>query len=116
MDIGTFVLLHFATIPLIHEFDHIARKQGAMPRFTQVVALSNFRRQRWAIGFATLWLLLLALALSSSEQHPVNLRVFVSVFLLQAACWGHAIYRVKRAAKNEEASCNARSSRSNPPA
>ena len=116
MDTGTFVLLHFATIPLIHEFDHITRKQGAMPRFTQVVALSNFRRQRWAISFVILWLLLLALALTSSRQHPVNLRVFASVFLVQAACWGHAIYRAKRAAKNEEPSCNAPPSKSPPPA
>ncbi|WP_058085848.1 hypothetical protein [Aquabacterium parvum] len=116
MDIGTFILLHFATIPLIHEFDHIACKQGSMPRFSQVVALSNFRRQRWAISFGILWLLLLALTISSSEAHPVNLRVFALAFLVQAACWGHAIYRARRKAKNEEASCNAPPSNSNPPA
>lgn len=116
MDIGTLILLHFAAIPFIYEFDLIARMQGAMPRFFQVIALSNFRRQRWAIGFSALWLLLLALALSASAQHPANLRVFASVFLVQAACWGHAIYRAKRAAKDKETSCKEPPSNTLPPA
>jgi len=102
MDIGTIIILNLSTIPFISEFEWIARSKGARPSLSQVLTLSNFRRQRWAIGFAVLWAIFLALALSSSKPHPVNLEVLALVLIFQGACWGLALYRTGRYVKENK--------------
>lgn len=97
MDIGILILLNLSTIPFLSEFDYIACVRKARPRIGQVLALANFRQQRWAIGFAVLWALFAALALSSSKPHPANMSVLGLVLLCQVACWGYAAFRAKHA-------------------
>jgi|GEM_PF-1970982 len=100
MDIGLLVLLNISTVPFVSEFEHITCEHKQKAKLVAVLALRNFRKQRWAWGFGVLWMLFLALALApsaSGKTFPVTPGALASVVLLQISVWGYAAYRAKRA-------------------
>lgn len=98
MPVAIFILLNFAVIPFINEFETIVSMQKRYPTIWEVLCLRQTRTQRWMIGFIVMLVLLFGIAALAGSSHIGALGVSVAL-TFQAAVWAYAVFRAKRTVK-----------------
>jgi hypothetical protein len=99
MDVGLLLLLNLSTAPFLFEFEKLGCRANVRPSLAATLRLSNFRRARWALGFAVFWAIFLALVLAPSAsgvRHQASIGLVLVLLAIQAALWVFVVLRTKR--------------------
>jgi hypothetical protein len=100
MNVGFLIVLLFASIPFLFEFEMLGANPMTKLSFAEVLRLRNFRGQRWAWGFGILLIMITLLAAApsaSGKSYSVGIGMLLVVALSQLCIWVLVYVRVRRA-------------------